>query len=45
MVWVCPMQANNDAIEKFFFPMQVDGLPRKRGGLKRTWIEAVRMDL
>lgn len=27
------------------FSMQVDGLSRKRGRLKRAWIEVVKMDL
>ena len=44
MVWTCPMLANND-VNKESFAMQVDGPPRGRGGMKRTWMEVVKIDL
>ena len=39
------MQANNGAIEEKFFLIQVDGPPRKRGSLKRQWMDVVRIDM
>ena len=44
MVWTCPTQANDCVVDERF-SMQVDGSPRKMGGLKRTWREVVRIDM